>query len=231
MDVAGSMAGLKAVRISGYRIGLGSLLVAVAATQLAFAQIDALNCEQASNFVEKTICSNPKLLELDRSLFQEIERASQEPKIPAQLLQLTQQNWTKQRNQCKNTACIETAYQQRIQESKNLNAMNQEFVHYFIRTKNDKPDPQLALLQLQFLDEKRVRVLAQTFWINSQGGLHQSTDFSGYANQGKRITVKDLDSKCILKLRQHADYWQVWQDSPYCGNKNLRFSGHYDLQK
>lgn len=231
MDATGSMAVLTAVKVSIYRAGLGGLLVAIASVQLAFAQIEPLNCEQASNFVEKTICSNPKLIELDRNLFQEIERASQEPKIPAQLLELTQQNWSKQRNQCKNTACIEMSYQQRIQESKNLNAMNQEFVHYFIRTKNDKPDPQLALLQLQFLDEKRVRVLAQTFWINPQGGLHQSTDFSGYANQGKRITVKDLDSKCVLKLRQYADYWQVWQDSPLCGNKNLRFSGRYNLQK
>ena len=225
------MTGLKAVAVLKYQLGLGGLLIAVAATQLSHAQIEGLDCEQAGNFVEKTICSNPKLIDMDRSLFQEIERATQEPKIPAQLLELTQQNWIKQRNQCKNTACIETAYQQRLQESKNLNAMNQEFVHYFIRSKNNKPDAQLALLQLQFLDEKRVRVLAQTFWINPQGGLHQSTDFSGYANQGKRITVKDLDSKCVLKLRQYADYWQVWQDSPLCGNKNLRFSGRYNLQK
>ncbi|RYZ84601.1 MAG: hypothetical protein EOO68_31370, partial [Moraxellaceae bacterium] len=146
------MIGLKAVAVLKYQLGLGGLLIAVAATQLSHAQIEALDCEQAGNFVEKTICSNPKLIDMDRSLFQEIERATQEPKIPAQLLELTQQNWIKQRNQCKNTACIETAYQQRIQESKNLNAMNQEFVHYFIRSKNNKPDAQLALLQLQFLD-------------------------------------------------------------------------------
>lgn len=207
------------------------VLINMAVLPVAYAQILPLDCENAKNFVEKTSCSNPKLSELDSKLIAELEQAAQETKVPAQMLELTQQSWTKARNQCKNTACIEQAYQKRLLEIKNLNMTDQEFVHYFIRMKNKQPDPNLALLQLQTLDEKRVRVLAQTFWSSKDNKYHQTTDFSGYANQGKRISVKDLDTGCILKLSQHKKQWRVTQASPLCGNKNLRFSGLYQPQQ
>lgn len=210
---------------------LAGSFINIAFLPLAFAQILPLDCENPGNFVEKTTCSNPKLTELDNKLFAELEQATHETKVPAQMLELTQQRWTKARNQCKNTACIEQAYQKRLLEIKNLNTTDQEFVRYFIRTKDKRPDPNLALLQLQTLDEKRIRVLAQTFWNSKDNTYNQTTDFSGYANQAKKITVKDLDSGCILKLRQHKEQWRVWQASPLCGNKNLRFSGVYELQK
>lgn len=217
--------------VLNYRRWLVGGFIPMAFLPLAFAQILPLDCENAKNFVEKTTCSNPKLTELDSQLFDELEQAAQETKVPLQLLELTQQSWMKARNLCKNTACIEQAYQKRLLEIKNLNTTDQEFVRYFIRTKDKKPDTNLALLQLQALDEKRLRVLAQTFWTSNDNRHSQTTDFSGYANQAKKITVKDLDTGCILKLSQHKEQWKVWQASPLCGNRNLRFSGLYELQK
>lgn len=224
-DVIGHMA------VLNYRRWLTATFINMAFLPMAIAQIVPLDCENAKNFVEKTTCSNPKLKELDNQLFEELEQAVQQTKVPSQMLELTHQSWIKSRNQCKNTACIEQTYQKRLLEIKNLNTTDQEFVHYFIRIKDQQPDPDLALLQLQMLDEKRVRVLAQTFWSSNDQKHNQSTDFSGYANQAKQITVKDLDSGCILKLREHHAQWRIWQDSPLCGNKNLRFSGTYELQK
>lgn len=205
--------------------------ITVAFWPVAFAQVQPLDCENARNFVEKTTCSNPKLTELDSKLVAELEQAELETKVPAQMLQLTQHNWINTRNQCKNTACIEQAYQKRLLEIKNLNTTDQEFVQYFMRIKDQKSDPNLALLQIQTLEGQRIRVLAQTFWISNDNKHSQMTDFSGYANQAKKMTVKDLDTGCILILNQHKQQWRVWQASPMCGNKNLRFSGLYELQK
>lgn len=217
--------------VLNYRHWLAGAFINMAGLPLAFAQILPLDCENARNFVEKTTCSHPRLTELDSKLFAELEQAAQQTRVPVQILELTQQSWIKARNQCKNTACIEQAYQKRLQEIKNLNTTDQEFVQYFIRIKDQQPDPSLAWLQLQTLEGKRIRVLAQTFWSSKDNKYNQATDFSGYANQAKKITVKDLDSGCILKLSQHQQQWRVWQASPLCGNRNLRFSGLYTLQK
>lgn len=214
-----------------YAYWLTSVLVGLGFCQSAVAQFEALKCNAATKFVEKTTCSNPKLIALDTELYAQIEHAQQVTKVPVTVLELSQLNWITQRNQCKDTACIETRYKARLMEIKNLNALNQDFVQYLVRVKNDKPDTQLALLQLQNLDEKRVRVVAQSFWNSSDNQHGQAVNFSGYANQGKKITVRDLDTKCVLKLKQHKAMWEVRQASPMCGNKQVRFSGFYQAQK
>ncbi|XID74066.1 lysozyme inhibitor LprI family protein [Alkanindiges sp. WGS2144] len=208
-----------------------SVLVTTGLSQSSFAQFTPLICDSATKFVEKTTCSNPKLTELDSELYNQLEHAEQVTNVPLQVLELSQQNWIKQRNQCKNTACIETSYKTRLQEIKNLNAMNQDFVQYLIRVKEGKPDPQLSLLQLQSLDEKRIRIIAQSFWNSADHQHNQVVNFNGYANQGKKISVKDLDTKCVLILKQHQKRWEVRQASPMCGNKHIRFSGFYEPQK
>ena len=208
-----------------------SIVINLSFHQSSFAQFEPLDCDQASKFVEKTICSNPKLSSLDQEIYAQLDNAEQVTKVPLLLLELTQQNWIKQRNYCKNTACIEMSAKTRLSEVKKLNAMNQDFVQYFIRVKKDQPDEQLSVMQLQNLDEKRVRVIGQTFWNSSNNQYGQVLNFSGYANQGKKITIKDLDTGCVLKLNQHKAKLEVRQASPMCGNKNLRFSGSYQAQQ
>ncbi len=217
--------------VKHYAYWVSGILLGLGACQSAVAQFEALKCNEATKFVEKTTCSNPKLTSLDTELYAQIEHAQEVTKVPVQVLELSQRNWIKQRNQCKDTDCIETSYKTRLMEIKNLNALNQDFVQYFVRIKDDKPDAQLALLQLQNLDEKRVRVVAQSFWNSSDNQHGQVVNFSGYANQGKKITVRDLDTKCVLKLRQHKAAWEIRQASPMCGNKHVRFSGSYQAQK
>lgn len=207
------------------------ILFSLGYCQSSFAQFEPLNCAEVTKFVEKTICSNPKLNRFEGEISTQLDHAEQVTKVPLSVLELSQQNWIKQRNQCKNTACIEASYKIRLTEVKSLNAMNQDFVQYFVRIKQEQPDEQLSLMQLQNLDEKRVRVVAQTFWNSSDNQQGQVLNFSGYADQGKTIVVRDLDTKCILKLRQRKAEWEVRQASPMCGNKHLRFSGFYQSQK
>ena len=209
---------------------ISTVLLGVGFCQTTLAQFEPLNCEDAVKFVEKTICTNPKLSSLNSELEAQIDHAELVTKVPLQVLILSQRNWIKQRNQCKNTACIETSYKTRLTEIKSLNALNQDFVQYLVRVKKQQPDQELSLLQLQNLDEKRVRVVAQTFWNSSDNQQGQVLNFSGYANQGEKITVRDLDTQCVLKLKQRKDQWEVRQVSPMCGNKHLRFSGFYQTQ-
>lgn len=211
-------------------VWMSTILLGLGFCQTALAQFESLNCDDAANFVEKTICTNPKLSRLNSELEAQIDHAELVTKVPLQVLILSQRNWIKQRNQCKNTACIETSYKTRLTEIKSLNALNQDFVQYLVRVKKQQPDQELSLLQLQNLDEKRVRVVAQTFWNSSDNQQGQVLNFSGYANQGKKITVRDLDTQCVLKLKQRKDQWEVRQASPMCGNKHLRFSGFYQTQ-
>ncbi len=211
-------------------VWISTILLGLGFCQTALAQFEPLNCDDAAKFVEKTICTNPKLTSLNSELEAQIDHAELITKVPMQVLMLSQKNWIKQRNQCKNTACIDTSYKTRLMQLKNLNALNQDFVQYLVRVKKQQPDQELSLLQLQNLDEKRVRVVAQTFWNSSDNQQGQVLNFSGYANQGKKITVRDLDTKCVLKIMHHKDQWEVRQASPMCGNNHLRFSGFYQSQ-
>lgn len=219
---------------------ISTVLLGVGCCQTALAQFEPLNCEDATKFVEKTICTNPKLSSLNSELETQLDHAELVTKVSIPVLTLSQKNWIKQRNQCKNTACIETGYKTRLMELKNLNALNQDFVQYLVRVKQQQPDQEFSLLQLQNLDEKRLRVVAQTFWNSSDNQQGQVLNFSGYANQGKKITVRDLDTQCVLTLKLHQNkkqnqhhqgQWEVRQASPMCGNKHLRFSGFYEVQK
>lgn len=204
-------------------------------SQIVFASETTFNCKEAANFVEKTTCTNPALLTLDQELASQLDTAEQVTRVPLKFLSLSQSSWAMLRNQCKNTSCIETAYKNRVQELKNLNLMSQDFVKYYIRTQGDAPDQNFAALQIQSLEENRLRILVQSFGQSSDKRNAQVIHFSGYANQGKRIQVKDLTTGCTLKLNRSSknkspQQWTIRQTSVLCGNKNVRFSGIYQQQ-
>ncbi len=91
-------------------------LVAVTATApLASAQ--SFDCTKAQTGVEKMICASPRLSELDEHLGRYYSAAREAVAGAASCLQSDQSQWLRSaRNTCRNDACLETAYLNRLAE-------------------------------------------------------------------------------------------------------------------
>jgi uncharacterized protein len=200
----------------------------------SYAENSALDCDNPEIFVEKNICSNPKLSKMETDLQQELSTALEVSKVPEKLLNITQQAWQANRNTCKETACIEESYKRRIAEIKHYNVTDQTFIQHYLRVIDGKADTNLAVLEIHKLNEKRIRIIAHSLSPAHKKLKKPMIGFSGYANQAKHILVKDLDTQCKLKVRtlsnQKAESKKidVRQLSPHCGNRYLRFSGQYE---
>lgn len=76
----------------------------------------SFDCKKASTSVEKLICTDPKLSELDTDLAQAYRGAV---KVSPDV-KVGQRQWLKERNACVDVACLANAYQARISELKSL---------------------------------------------------------------------------------------------------------------
>lgn len=199
-------------------------------SQSSRADIQPVDCKNPLSFVEKTICNNSKLEEMSKQLDIQLEAAATSSKVPASLLEFGHQDWLIRRSKCKNTDCIESSLQNRLDEIKQYNVMNPAFIQYYIR--QEKPDNTklLSVLEVQKLDEKRIRIIIKSYHVDNDSKKTYLTSFSAYGNQAKRLHIRDLDSKCQLKISGSKPQLQVRQASPSCGNKYVRFSGVYQLQ-
>lgn len=200
-------------------------------SQGSWADINTIDCKNTTTFVEKTICNTGKLEALNKELDIQLEAASTSSKVPASLLEFGQQDWLIRRNKCKNTDCIESALQSRLDEIKQYNVLNPAFIQYYIRQEQPDNNKLLAVLEVQKLDEKRIRMIIKSYHIDSSHNKSYTTSFSAYGNQAKRLRIKDLDTKCLLRINSSKQQLEIRQASTTCGNKFVRFSGVYQLQK
>jgi uncharacterized protein len=90
------------------------LWVSAAIMATAFeARAASFDCAKASTAVEKLICSDAKLSELDTRLAQAYRQALATPAV-AQRVKPDQRRWLAERNKCTDVACLTTAYQKRL---------------------------------------------------------------------------------------------------------------------
>jgi uncharacterized protein len=73
----------------------------------------SFDCGKASTPVEKAICSDEQLSNLDSELGRAYKAAFQNSATPADL-KTEQKNWVAQRNRCADTACLTSAYRARL---------------------------------------------------------------------------------------------------------------------
>src|SRR5208282_4004523 len=98
-------------RSQGFSVFLLSVLLATPALCLA----SGLDCSKASSPVEKAICSNYRLIDLDKQLSQIYSEALQQGS--AAEVRKGQRQWLRtRRDVCKTKDCIETVYEKRIEE-------------------------------------------------------------------------------------------------------------------
>ena len=77
-------------------------------------QAASFDCAKASSRIDKAICASPKVSDLDSKLA-EIYSAVVLQSSDVESEKLAQRSWLKEtRNQCQDEACLESAYQQRI---------------------------------------------------------------------------------------------------------------------
>jgi uncharacterized protein YecT (DUF1311 family) len=81
-------------------------------------QFPSFDCAKATIFTEKTICADAKLSLLDATLVSNYKRLKHADLglVANKKLPVEQQEWIKQRNNCKNIECLLRFYTQRIQE-------------------------------------------------------------------------------------------------------------------
>lgn len=73
----------------------------------------SFDCAKAENEIEKMICSNKNLSELDNKMSSQFKNALAEAKH-ASLLIKEQRQWIAERNKCTGTSCLEESYSHRI---------------------------------------------------------------------------------------------------------------------
>jgi uncharacterized protein len=89
------------------------LSVSVLAIFASTAQAVSFDCQKAKTFIEKAICQNPDLSELDDELGSQFQMALTDNKNPA-VFKKQQLTWLKQRDTCQTVDCVKKSYKQRI---------------------------------------------------------------------------------------------------------------------
>ena len=77
------------------------------------AQAVSFDCQKAKTFIEKAICQNPDLSQLDDELGSLYQLALTDNKNPA-VFKKQQLGWLKQRDTCQTVECVKKSYKQRI---------------------------------------------------------------------------------------------------------------------
>ncbi|MEI6705842.1 MAG: lysozyme inhibitor LprI family protein [Methylococcales bacterium] len=77
------------------------------------AQAVSFDCQKAKTFIEKAICQNPDLSQLDDELGSLYQLALTDNKNPA-VFKKQQLGWLKQRDTCQTVDCVKKSYKQRI---------------------------------------------------------------------------------------------------------------------
>ncbi len=89
------------------------LSVSVLAIFASTAQAVSFDCQKAKTFIEKAICQNPELSQLDDELSSQYKMAVMDNKNTA-VFKKQQATWLKQRDTCQTVDCVKKSYKQRI---------------------------------------------------------------------------------------------------------------------
>ena len=94
-----------------------AIVVTCAICTLAYGA--SFNCGQAKTLVEKSICANPSLSQLDDSMAVTYKNALT---LGGEKVRVGQRVWLRERDKCKDENCIRDKYQERIAELRRFNA-------------------------------------------------------------------------------------------------------------
>ncbi len=206
------------------------LLVATLSMMSFHAQGAGFNCAKASTPIEKTICADAKLSDLDGFLRVAYKEALSNTSNPT-ALKAEQQKWLKSvRNTCPlGTDCLNQVYTARLTEleflshaTEKLPAISSEYQR--------KPD-KTASISVQDLNTGQFHITGNATWVgNAETGNVNTGELDGtFPLNGNTLHYSSGDNEfdCKLTLTFAKKSLTVTNDNGNCGGHNVSFNGEY----
>jgi uncharacterized protein len=150
----------------------------------------SFDCNQAKTPVEKTICNNEKISQLDEELAVIFKEAV---KREAQTIKEQQRNWIKVRNSCKGENCVHEAYKNRISELNEFVRSFDKEMNYVARAKQEE---QKNLDKTEFKPtDKDKRIIDYTHLANVCAGFYSRWSLNA-TSKNCGLSGDDNDLKC-----------------------------------
>jgi len=207
------------VRPRFHREGLALVLVTTLGVLTSWAQAATFDCNKASSFVEKVICSDSQLTGMDDQLgrlYKDALAASSN----SEALKTEQKAWLSSRNQCKDSDCIMKAYTDRISA---LNAMTAPAkAGDFTGTYKMKDDGAAGEALIQQTGNDRLKFYINATYRMNTGELSGEVPLSGNA-----ATYVDKEFDCTVSFNFSPGSLVLNQNGPCGMGLNVSAGGTY----
>ena len=214
-----------------------ALLLLCEALLTAHVQAAGFDCSKASSFVEKTVCSDRELSNLDDLLATSYKRALSKSS-DLNSLKSQQREWIKQgRDQCKDIACIRAAYSKRLAE---LNTLQDEAAD--ATPKSSTPPQENFSGEYSLVDGSKfcsggmdVKQEGNSISISFDTVCTKAQNLCNYEGKGiltdNQVIFKEPECTITVKFAGHGvETTQEGVCSEACGF-NARLGGKYVLKK
>lgn len=198
---------MPANRHTMYTINQCQLVVAMSGYAL-HAHSAGFDCAKASSAVEKMICADAQLSELDESLKSAYQQALSNTSSASDLKK-SQQTWLKSvRNRCVETICLTQAYHARLTE---LNTV--EIAGAYQRYHQGKPSINApATIAVQNVSNGQFNITGDAQWIANPDSVNNGTLSGAYPLKNNKIIMgKDT---CEISITFTKDGLTVDGDTP-----------------
>ena len=193
----------------------------------------SFDCSKATSWVEKAICADPQLSDLDEHLMVSYKKALSNTTNEASL-KSAQRDWIKSvRNVCQKEDCLKEAYTSRLTElnhfvesSSKLPSISGEYVRYY----HGKVDRHSSSITLHELKNGQIHVEGNSTWVgNAKIGNVNVGELDGIfkIDGGKIYYNEDGDDTCKLIIDVSLNGLNVSDDNMLCGGLNVSFNGEY----
>lgn len=177
----------------------------------------SFDCSKASSLVEKAICADSELSELDSALARAYKGALTAAANPAGL-KAEQRSWIASRDQCKDAACLRSAYQMRVAALSPAPAVSASAgVTGTYQSKRGE-------ILVQKLPNDRLK-----FALSATNGMNVGEVAGEAALNGSAARFVDAENDCNLSLSFGAGSLSVTQKGSCGMGLNVTGAGSYKL--
>ena len=196
-------------------------MVAMSITGTALAA--SFDCGKAATPVERAICANGRLSQLDERLAEAYRKSLAES--PGDSLRKVQRDWMRMRDACASDACLEQAYAQRLAALQVSPATPMhDLGGTYERSGSGGDDAELTITRSA---DGRLHVDGKALWVGNAatGNVHTGEIDGTFALEGDRLHY-DAEG-CRFTLAFTDDGLAVSDDNSACGGMNVTFDGDY----
>lgn len=192
--------------------------------QISFAKLP--ECSQAQQqYFDKTICKSPELNQLKQNIQEKYLVTQLMSNAPLSLVQYSQQAWEKYARLCKNKQCIQTQFEQRLDDLNFMTNLNQSFTQHFIRYHGGSHSQQMTTLQLHQMDKNRIKIEGMQYRNPNNSEQARIAYLRSYTPTQLNEAIVDLETRCDYQL-ERTKYTLTFKSTD---SNCQRFVGTYKL--